>query len=171
MNTNREQHRRLPQERFPATPGTSQHPALHHVQKLAKLMDAQFRFPGTDFRFGLDGILGLIPGAGDLSTFGVSGYMIWIMAKNGASGAVLARMMVNVILDAIIGSVPLIGDLFDFAFKANTRNVRLMEQYYAEGRHRGSAWKVVVPILIVLLLIIGAIIYGMYSLIARLFGN
>lgn len=132
-------------------------------------MDAQFRLPGTQFRFGLDGILGLIPGAGDLGTFAVSGYMLVIMARNGASGFVLARMAVNVIIDALIGSIPLIGDLFDFAFKANTRNLRLMEEHYAEGRHRGGAWKVIVPVLLVLLLIVGAIIYGMYRLLAAIF--
>lgn len=158
-------------ELYPATPGATQHPGLGHVQRLAKLMDAQFRIPGTNYRFGLDGILGLIPGAGDLSTFGVSGYLIWIMAKNGASNYVLVRMGLNVVLDALIGSIPILGDLFDFAFKANTRNVRLMEQYYAQGRHRGSAWKVVVPIMIVLFIIIALILWGMYSLIARMFGG
>lgn len=151
------------------TPAVTQHKGLHHVQRLAKLMDAQFRIPGTNFRFGLDGILGLIPGAGDLSTFAVSGYMLWIMANNGASGYVLSRMVVNVLLDALIGSIPLLGDIFDFAFKANLRNMRLMEQYYSEGRHRGSAWKVIVPVLIVLFIVIGLIIWGMYSLLARLF--
>src|SRR5215210_76117 len=94
-------------------------PGLKHIAFLAKLMDAQFRIPGTDFRFGLDGLIGLIPGAGDLSTFAVSGYMLWVMAHNGASGYVLARMIVNVLIDTLIGSIPIIGDLFDFTFKAN----------------------------------------------------
>src|SRR5688500_20274734 len=65
--------------------------AIKRLDRLAKLMDAQFRIPGTDIRFGLDGLIGLIPGGGDLSTFAVSGYMLWIMANNGASGFVLAR--------------------------------------------------------------------------------
>ncbi|RPD48792.1 DUF4112 domain-containing protein [Paracnuella aquatica] len=151
------------------TPALPQNKGLQHVQRLAKLMDAQFRIPGTNFRFGLDGILGLIPGAGDLSTFAVSGYMIWIMANNGASGYVLSRMVLNVLVDALIGAIPLIGDLFDFVFKANLRNMRLMEQYYAQGRHRGGAWKVIVPVLILLFVIIGLIIWGMYSLLVRIF--
>lgn len=142
---------------------------LREIGYLAKLMDAQFRIPGTDIRFGLDGIIGLIPGAGDLSTFAVSGYMLWVMARNGASGFVLARMAVNILVDALLGSIPIIGDLFDIAFKANMRNLRLMQQYYQEGRHRGSAWRVVVPLLIILFLIIAAIIYGTYKLIASLF--
>lgn len=145
------------------------HPGLGKVRRLAKLMDSQFSIPGTRYRFGFDGLLGLIPGVGDLGTFAVSGYMIMIMAQNGASGFVLARMALNILLDAAIGSIPFLGDLFDFAFKANTRNLRLMEEHYAEGRHRGGAWKVVVPVLLVLALIIGLIIYGMYRLLAAIF--
>lgn len=142
---------------------------LDKIERLAKLMDAQFRVPGTDIRFGLDGLIGLIPGAGDLSTFAVSGYMLWIMAQNGASGYVLARMTLNILIDALIGSIPLVGDIFDIAFKANLRNLRLMQEHYREGRHRGSAWKVIVPVLIVLFLIIAAIIWLVYKLLDRIF--
>jgi hypothetical protein len=146
-----------------------QNKRLKNMDKLAKLMDAQFRLPGTDIRFGLDSLIGLIPGAGDLTTFGVSGYMLWIMAHNGASGFLLARMTLNILIDAIVGSIPLIGDLFDVAFKANMRNMRLMQQHYVEGRHRGSAWKVIVPVLIVLFLVIALIIWATWKLIASLF--
>ena len=142
------------------------HPALRNIDRLAKMMDSQFKIPGTNFRFGLDGILGLIPGAGDLSTLAVSGYMISIMAKNGASGYVIARMVVNVVIDALLGSIPLIGDLFDFVFKANLKNMQLMREHYQEGRHRGSAWKVIVPVIILLILIVGALIYISYRFIA-----
>jgi hypothetical protein len=142
---------------------------LRQLERLSKLMDAQFKVPGTDFRFGLDGLLGLIPGAGDLSTFAVSGYMLWVMAHNGASGYVLARMILNVLVDAIVGAIPFLGDIFDFAFKANMRNMRLMRQHYQEGRHRGSAWKVIVPVLIVLFIIIALLIWGTWKLISSLF--
>lgn len=136
---------------------------------LAKLMDSQFRIPGTQIRFGLDSLIGLIPGAGDLSTFAVSAFMLSVMAKNGASGFVLARMVLNVMIDTVIGAIPLIGDLFDIAFKANQRNMRLMREYYTEGRHRGGAWKIVVPMLILLFLFVGGVIYLTYRLIASLF--
>jgi hypothetical protein len=142
---------------------------LKQLNYLAKLMDAQFRIPGTDFRFGLDSLIGLIPGAGDLSTFAVSGYMLWVMANNGASGVVLARMTFNILIDALVGAVPIIGDLFDVAFKANMRNMRLMQEHYQEGRHKGSAWKIIVPVLIVVFLIIILIIWGTYKLLASLF--
>ena len=142
------------------------HPALKNINRLAKLMDSQFKLPGTNFRFGLDGILGLIPGAGDLSTLAVSAYMISIMAKNGASGNVVAKMVVNVLIDTLLGAIPFVGDLFDFVFKANNKNMKLMREHYQDGRHRGGAWKVVVPVLIVLFLVVGLIIYLGYRLLA-----
>ena len=142
---------------------------LKQISYLAKLMDAQFVVPGTNFRFGLDALIGLIPGAGDLSTFAVSGYMLVVMAKNGASGYVLARMALNVLIDSLFGMIPILGDLFDAVFKANMRNMRLMQQHYQEGRHRGSAWKVIIPVLIVLFLIIVTFIWLTYKLLAQLF--
>jgi hypothetical protein len=148
---------------------TPQQRNFKQLDWIAKLMDAQFSIPGTNFRFGLDGIIGLIPGAGDLSTFAVSGYLLTIMARNGASGFVLARMVLNVLIDAIIGMIPILGDLFDIAFKANMRNLRLMKEHYVEGRHRGGAWKIVVPVLLILFLIIVAIIWGTYKLLAWIF--
>lgn len=126
-------------------------PALRNVEMLARLMDNQFRVPGTNFRFGLDPIIGLIPGAGDFAGFIVSAFMLSTLAKNGASGFVLARMVFNIILDALLGSIPLVGDLFDFTFKSNQRNLQLMREHYHEGRHRGGAWKVIVPIILALL--------------------
>ncbi len=142
---------------------------LAHIDRLAKLMDNQFTIPGTSIRFGLDSLLGIIPGAGDISTFAVSGYMLWIMAQNGASGFLLARMILNVLIDAIVGVVPIIGDIFDIAFKANIRNMKLMKEHYKEGRHNGSAWKVIIPILLMLFLFIAGLIYLTYKIIAWIF--
>jgi hypothetical protein len=142
---------------------------LKGIDILARFMDEQFRIPGTNFRFGLDGLLGLIPGVGDLSTFAVSSYLVLLMARNGASGFILARMLLNISIDAALGAIPFVGDLFDFAHKANMKNLRLMKQYYVEGRHRGSAWKVVIPVVMVLLLILAGIIWLFYRLISSLF--
>jgi hypothetical protein len=151
-----------------AQPATTRQ-VLKPLDNLARLMDSQFRVPGTNIRFGLDALIGLVPGVGDLSTFAVSGYMLWIMAHNGASGYLLARMVLNVVIDAIVGSIPLLGDLFDIGFKANMRNMRLMHEHYVEGRHKGSAWKIALPVLIVLLLIILGIIWLVYKLLSSLF--
>jgi len=148
---------------------TTENPQLRHLQTLAKLMDNQFRIPGTDFRFGIDAIIGLIPGVGDLTTFGISGFMLFIMAKNGASGFVLARMILNVLIDTIVGSIPLFGDLFDFAYKSNTKNVRLMQEHYLQGRHRGGAWKVVVPVMLLFLVICAGVLWLVYKLLALVY--
>ncbi len=147
----------------------AQNDAMKQVARLTKLMDKQFVIPGTNFRFGLDGIIGLIPGIGDVSTFAVSCYLVALMAKNGASGYVMARMVLNVLIDTIIGSIPLVGDLFDFGFRANSRNLRLMQEHFVEGRHRGGAWKVIVPIVIVLLLIMIGGIWLAWKLVSSLF--
>lgn len=138
------------------------------IEWIAKLMDAQFTVPGTNLRFGLDGIIGLIPGAGDISTFAVSAYLLAIMARNGASGYVMARMVLNVVIDAVVGMIPIVGDLFDIVFKANMRNLKLMKEHYVEGRHKGGAWKILVPVLVLLLIVVGGIIWGSYKLFAWL---
>lgn len=136
---------------------------------LAKVMDNQFKIPGTNFRFGLDAIIGLIPGAGDLATFGISGYMVFIMARNGASGFVLARMILNVLIDTIVGAIPLLGDIFDFGFKSNTRNMRLMREHYLEGRHQGSALKVILPVMIIFAVTVFAVGWLVYKLVQMIY--
>ncbi|MEO6612227.1 MAG: DUF4112 domain-containing protein [Chitinophagaceae bacterium] len=130
---------------------TKEQPGLRKFKALAKLMDSQFRIPGTTIRFGFDALIGLVPGAGDFASFLISCYMISIAMNNGASGFVLARMMVNIIIDALVGAVPILGDIFDVVFKANQRNLKLIEEHYTEGKHHGSAWKVILPIVILLL--------------------
>jgi len=142
---------------------------IRHLDSLAKLMDSQFQVPGTKIRFGLDALIGLIPGFGDLAGFLVSGYMIAVLSQNGASGFVIARISLNIIIDALIGTIPIIGDLFDVAFKANERNMRLIHEHYIEGRHRGGAWKVVVPVLLLLLALLGSIAWMAYTLFVWLF--
>lgn len=135
------------------------------MESLARLMDSRFRIPGTNIRFGLDPLLGLVPGAGDFATLCVSGYMVTILARNGASNFIIARMALNILIDALLGSIPLVGDIFDVAFKANLRNVKLMREHYVEGRHQGGAWKIVVPVLGVLILALGALAWLSYTLI------
>ena len=151
------------------TKSFSNNPALRQLEILAKLMDNQFTIPGTGIRFGLDAIIGLIPGVGDFATFGISGFMLMIMARNGASGFVLARMILNVLIDTLIGSIPLIGDLFDVGFKSNTKNMRLMQEHYLEGRHKGGAWKVVVPVMLLFIVLFAGVIWLVYKLAVALF--
>jgi hypothetical protein len=144
-------------------------PALRNMDSLAKLMDGQFTIPGTNIKFGLDALIGLVPGAGDFATFLVSGYMLTVLAQNGASGFVLARMALNVLLDSLVGAIPILGDIFDVAFRANQRNMKLMKEHYVEGRHRGGAWKVVVPLLLVLLVFVVGLAWIAYQLFVWLY--
>lgn len=114
-------------------------PELARLDALAKLLDNQFRIPGTNWRFGLDGIIGLVPYVGDMAGFVVSGILMRTMASKGASPLLMIRMLFNYILDAIVGIIPFAGDLFDFGFKANRRNVDLLKKYYADGKAKPSA--------------------------------
>ncbi len=139
------------------------------LETLARLMDSRFRIPGTNVRFGLDSLIGLIPGAGDMGTFLVSGYMLTVLSKNGASGFVLARMTLNILIDSIIGAIPVLGDIFDVFYKANQRNMQLMREHYVEGRHRGSAWKLIIPLLLLILIILTGIAWLSYKFFAWLF--
>lgn len=83
--------------------------------------------PGTGVRFGLDPVLGLIPGAGDVAGAALSGYMVLVARELGASRAVIVRMLANVAVDTAVGAIPVLGDLFDVAWKSNTRNLALLE--------------------------------------------
>lgn len=104
-------------------------PRLAAVFKFAHWLDAGIRIPGTNLRFGLDPILGLIPGAGDAAGAVLAGWILVEAVRLGASRATLVRIAGNVALDAGLGAVPFIGDVFDFAWKANLRNVALLERH------------------------------------------
>ena len=96
------------------------------IERLADWLDTRFRIPGLGWRFGLDSIIGLVPGVGDGVTALLSLYIMGRAHQLGASPWLLARMGGNVVIDAILGAVPIFGDLFDLAHKSNTKNVRLL---------------------------------------------
>ncbi|WP_172962339.1 DUF4112 domain-containing protein [Hydrocarboniclastica marina] len=102
---------------------------LTRIDRFSSAMDNRFRLPGTRLRFGFDGLVGLIPVAGDAITTVLSLYLIGEALKIGAPASVVRRMGVNVGLDFLVGLVPIAGDALDFAFKANTRNVALLRNY------------------------------------------
>ena len=107
------------------------------LARLEHLFDRAYRLPGTEFRFGLDGIFGLIPGIGDAATAAVSGALVLDAWKSGARKRVIARMAKNVGVDFLVGSIPIVGDLFDFGYKANTKNIKLLRD--ERNRIRGRA--------------------------------
>ena len=111
------------------TAGMSHEQRLAQVRWLARLMDDNFRVPGTPLRFGWDSVIGLFPGLGDVLTSAISLLIVHHAWQAGASKLTLVRMLGNVGVDFVVGAIPFLGDLFDFAFKANRRNARLLEQH------------------------------------------
>jgi hypothetical protein len=103
--------------------------ALARIDWLATFMDTAFFLPGTNIRFGADAIIGLVPGIGDLMTTAISSYIVYEAHRIGAPKHVIARMVGNVALDGVVGAVPLLGDVFDVAFRANRRNIELLRKY------------------------------------------
>ena len=103
--------------------------ALRRVQLVATLLDESVRIPGTEFRFGIDPIVGLLPGVGDLLGGAASLYIILEAARAGAPASVLLRMGGNVAIDTLVGGSPVLGDVFDFGWKSNTRNARLLARH------------------------------------------
>lgn len=100
------------------------------AEKLVRVLDDGIRIPGTDIRFGLDGILGMIlPGAGDLVTGTGSLSLLFLALKHRVPTVVIGRMVVNIALDTLFGAVPILGDVFDFFWKANRKNLDLIEKY------------------------------------------
>jgi hypothetical protein len=109
---------------------------LQRLEALADWLDSRWRLPGTNFRFGLDSVVGLIPGAGDAVMSAVSGWIVIEALRAGARKRTIARMLGNIGIDFAVGAVPLVGDLFDASFKANRRNVSLLTRALREGKTR-----------------------------------
>ena len=130
---------------------------LEVLRRISSLLDSAFPVPGTSFRVGLDPILGLLPGLGDLVsplfTFGI----IWQAREIGVPRVVVMRMIFNVAIDTLVGLVPVAGDLFDFAWKSNDRNIALLEQHAYEERAGSAADWTFVIVAIALLLVIAAV--------------
>lgn len=129
------------------------------ARQLARLLDTQFQVPGLGWRFGLDGILGLVPGIGDAAGLALSSVVLLQAVRLGARGATAARMVANVALDAVVGSIPVIGSIFDFAYKANTRNLRLLEEHVTDPlgtseRSRGALRRTIVGVIVALVLVL-----------------
>lgn len=132
---------------------------LRRTRALAQALDSAFRIPGTRLRFGLDPLLGLFPGVGDVVGGLMSGYLLWAGARAGAPPSVLLRMFSNILIDVVLGAVPVLGDLFDAGWKANLRNAALLERFLEHPRRTTVATYLVFALLLLALaaLIAGAI--------------
>lgn len=112
---------------------------VERLRRLAWLLDSSIPIPGTKLTVGLDALIGLVPGIGDLIGVALSSWILKEAHALGVSKAVLARMTLNVLIEGAVGAVPLAGDVFDAAFKANQRNVKLLGDWMAQPRKEAKA--------------------------------
>lgn len=112
---------------------------LGHLRGLGRLLDGAIEIPGTRIRVGLDPLIGLVPVVGDWIGGVLAGYIVIRAAGLGASGATLLRMLGNLAIDALVGTVPVLGDIFDLTFRANERNLRLLDAHMQAPARQGRA--------------------------------
>jgi hypothetical protein len=138
--------------------GTLESARLQRLRRLGYLLDDSIPIPGTPFRIGLETIVGLVPGVGDLVGGGFSAYIILQAARMGVPRSLLARMGWNLFVDVIVGAVPILGDLFDAGFKANMRNLALLEGHVQgpPASRRASRRFIAALAILLLLLLVGA---------------
>jgi len=128
--------------------------SLRLARLLAELLDRRFTIPGTDIRIGLDPLIGLIPGVGDAAANLMGFFIVVVGAQIGLPRIVLVRMTANIALNAVIGSIPVLGDLFSVWFRSNIRNIRLLERHVAAERVSTVAdWSVVMGLLMAIVLL------------------
>lgn len=127
------------------------------LERLAWWLDNAIAIPGTRFRIGFDALIGLVPGIGDLVGAGLSTYIVVAAAKRGLPASVLARMALNIAVEFVVGAIPFVGDVFDAYWKANQRNVELIERYAAVPRRTRVRSRLVVGIWIAAGLVIVAL--------------
>ena len=143
------------------------------LRRWARVFDSAFRIPGTEIRFGLDPILGLVPGIGDFASPLLSIFMVWHGAQMRVPKIVLARMVLNALIDAVAGVVPVFGDLFDFGWKATAWNLALLEKHAMPGQRASSGDYLFVTICCLVLVFAAALpilmLWYLGDQIARLF--
>jgi len=111
---------------------------LRRIHLIARLMDDAVSLPGTNLRLGWDSIIGLAPGIGDAATACISGWLVYEAKQLGVPKWKLARMLGNIGIDTVVGAIPLLGDVFDVAFKANRKNARIIREHFGRTEDFGS---------------------------------
>ena len=144
---------------------------LKRLRTLTHVLDNAIPIPGTPYRVGLDPLLGMIPGGGDIAGAAVSAYIVVSAAKLGLPRESLVRMVMNILLEVFVGTVPVLGDLFDVAWKANVKNMELLDIHMKTPKKgkKADKWFVFVLVGGLMLAVVGAIALGM-TLITMLFG-
>ena len=144
--------------------------ALRGLRRITRIMDDAVEIPVLGVRVGLDPLLGLLPGAGDILAAAVAGWIVVTAARLGAAPVVVARMLLNVAADAVVGTAPLLGDAFDVAFKANRRNLTLLENHVADPtttrrRSRVVVWGTVGSVVVLLAGLLAALVWGLSAVV------
>ena len=142
----------------PALSASISNQVLHRLRSLSHVLDNAIAIPGLGYRVGLDPLIGLLPGGGDLVAGLISIYVIAEAARLGVPAATLGRMGLNILLEVVVGTVPMVGDLFDVVWKANARNVALLERHIRHPRPSRRIDKLfaIALILILLTIVLGA---------------
>jgi hypothetical protein len=115
--------------------------AMARITTVAKLMDSLFAIPGTRIRLGVDSLLGLVPVVGDIFSQIVAGYLIWEARQLGVPNLTLWSMVCNTMIDSVVGAVPIAGDVFDVAFRANMKNLRLLQRHLEKQGYPNAGGK------------------------------
>lgn len=133
--------------------------SIQRLRKLSRLLDNAIAIPGTKFRIGLDPIIGLIPGAGDFIGTALSAYIVIEAARLGLPKQTLGKMVYNIVLESVVGAVPIVGDWFDFAWKANVKNIELLESHLgvAQESQKASWWFILLLVVGLFMLCIGLV--------------
>ncbi|MEH2382919.1 MAG: DUF4112 domain-containing protein [Nostoc sp.] len=146
-------------------------PTLKRLRQLSRLLDNVITIPGTKIGFGLDPILGLIPIGGDFLGVMFSSYIILEAARLGVSRATLGKMVLNVIVDGLVGAIPVLGDLFDFAWTANSYNIKLLEEYLKFPSQQRSADRWFIFAVLVGLLLTSIVLVALPVILIRMLWN
>ncbi|MEG4809532.1 DUF4112 domain-containing protein [Microcoleus sp. F8-D3] len=158
------------QNSSPNTPSPSHVASLRRLRRISHLLDNSIPIPGTKYRIGLDPILGLIPGGGDLISSIFAGYVVFKSAQMGVPQETLVQMAANIVFDTVAGTVPVAGDLLDVAWKANVKNIELLDAHLGSPEQGKKAdWLFVAALLLGLMLIVGGVIFLSVMLFSWLF--
>lgn len=127
---------------------------LESLKKYVELLESKFTIPGTKFKFGIDPILNFIPGLGSYSGLILGLIFIFLAHGKGVSGKVRVLMFRNLIIDHLLGSLPIAGYVTDFFYKSNVKNMQLLEEHFMEEKHMGSGWQLIIIFILISLAIL-----------------
>ncbi|MEL6580579.1 MAG: DUF4112 domain-containing protein [Cyanobacteria bacterium J06621_12] len=127
---------------------------LSRLRRVSKLLDNAISIPGTKISFGLDPLIGLLPGGGDTLTGGISAYIVVEAARMGIDRDIIWKMVGNILIDSLAGTVPIVGDLFDLGWKSNVKNIELLEQHLDVAESGKQDYLFMIGLIILLIIIV-----------------